>query len=97
MSQRSLAALVLVNSVLLAALVVTTFSPQKAHAQFGAQSQFMMIAGNVSGRQDLSGLYIIDRQTTRMIGATYDSRNDNFDVISRGRVIRQDVRQGRGR
>jgi hypothetical protein len=98
MSHRSLAALILLNSVLLAALVVTSFSPNKAHAQgLRSGSQFMMIAGSVTGRDDLSGIYIIDRQTTRMIAATYDSRNDRFDIISRGRVISQDVERNSSR
>jgi len=94
MSQRSLAALILLNTVLLAALVVTSFSPQKAQAQgLRSGSQFMMIAGAVTGRDDLSGIYIIDRGTTRMIAATYDSRDQQFDLISRGVVISQDVEQ----
>jgi len=96
MSQRSLAALILVNTVLLAALIVTSFSPSPARAQ-GLQSgsQFMMIAGGVTGREELSGIYIIDRSTTRMIAATYDSRNDEFDVLDQGAVISQDVKQSR--
>ena len=93
MTHRSLAALILLNTVLLAALVVTSFSPPRAHAQLGGGTQFMMISGAIQGRNSLDGIYIIDRRTTRMIAETFDSRNQEFDIIG-GRNMRRDVQRG---
>jgi len=97
MSQRSLAALILINCVLLAGLVVTALSPERASAQLGRQNtQYMMISGEADG-PDVNVLYFIDQRSTRMIAALYDSRNDDWELASRGRVISQDLQRGADR
>jgi hypothetical protein len=96
MSQRSLAALILVNAVLLAALALATVGSDRAQAQgLGPRgTQYMMIAGEVANRPQVEGLYFINRENSRMFAATYDSRNDNFNVVGNGRIISEDVRRG---
>ena len=81
MNQRSLAALIALNVVLLAALVVTVFSPQPAQAQFGGSSQYLMISGEVAGRTNQSGVYIINLQTSRMIAVLFNSSNNKLEYI----------------
>ena len=98
MSQRTLAALILLNAALLAGLVVTSLTPPKAHGQLGGPQlrQYMMISGEISGRPQQDGLYFIDRRSGRLIGWTYDSRNQQFQLMQRGRMIPQDVQRGGG-
>lgn len=91
MNQRSLATLILINAVLLAALVVTVFSPQPAEAQFGAQRQFLMIAGEVHARGPAAAVYIIDLQSAQMVVARFDSRNERLEFLD-GRRITEDMR-----
>jgi hypothetical protein len=94
MTQRSLAALILVNAVLLAALTLTVMSPAPAQAQFGrGGNAYMMISGSVTGRENVDAIYIIDRDTSRMMAAVFDSRNEEFQPVG-VRQIRQDIQQG---
>lgn len=81
MNARSLAALVLMNVVLLAALVVTVFSPRPAEAQFGGGHQYMMISGEIGGRQGQAAIYIIDMRTSRAVAATFNSANRKFEIV----------------
>lgn len=95
MTSRSLTALVVLNAVLLAAIVVTAFAPS-AEAQFGAPSQFMMIAGDVRARNSQQGIYIIDRRTARIIGLFFNSSNDRVEPVAPPRSVAADVRRLQG-
>ena len=92
MKRRSLAALVLINSVLLAALAVTVLTPP-AHAQFGMGGAFMMISGAVRGRNSQNAIYIIDQQSSNMIAMMFNSANNRFEPIG-SRRIADDARAG---
>lgn len=95
MSSRSLAALIVLNAVLLAAVAVTAFAPP-AKAQFGAPSQYMMIAGNVLGRNQQQGIYIIDRTTARIIGLFFNSSNNKVEPIAPPHSVAADERRLQG-
>lgn len=96
MNQRSLATLILINAVLLAALVVTVFSPAPAEAQFAQNRQFTMIAGAVQTRGPSAAVYIIDLQSSQMVVARFDSRTGNLEFVD-GRRIGDDIRAQQGR
>ncbi|MCC6682109.1 MAG: hypothetical protein IT445_14500 [Phycisphaeraceae bacterium] len=94
MNRRSLAALILLNSVLLAALVVGSFS-SPVQAQFGAAGNYMMIAGQVRGRTNQNAIYIIDQQTSQMVSMMFNSANNEFEYFA-ARRISDDARSGAG-
>lgn len=97
MTQRSLAVLVLLNIVLLAALSVTVFNPQPAEAQFGAARQYTMIAGGVTGRSNQSAIYVIDLSTSRVAPLFYNGSSNKFEFFA-GRSVAKDMeRIGDGR
>lgn len=96
MNARSLAALVLINAALLAGLVVTLFTPQRAEAQFGGGSQYLMIAGQTKGMNDASLVYILDVRTARMIAVVYNASNDELSFVA-ARDMRNDITSGAGR
>jgi len=91
-NRRSLAALVLINAVLLSALAVTTLTPP-AHAQFGGAGSFMMIAGQPRGRDNQNVIYIIDQQTSQMVAMMFNSSNNKFEYIGTRRIS-DDARGG---
>lgn len=91
MNQRSLATLIAINAVLMAALVVTVFNPAPARAQFAAGNQYLMIAGLAPQRSDQSVTYIVDMRTSRMIVALYSSANQNLEFIT-GRIVSEDIK-----
>ncbi|MFA9478554.1 hypothetical protein ACERK3_09625 [Phycisphaerales bacterium AB-hyl4] len=91
MNQRSLASLILINAVLLAALVVTAFSPSQAEAQFAGPRQFLMIAGEVQARGPQAAVYIIEMQSSQMVVARFDSRTGDLNFID-GRRVSDDLR-----
>lgn len=95
MNARSLAALILLNAVLLAALVVTAFSPQPAQAQFGGTEQYLMIAGDIDTRnaRQRQAIYIVNQRTSQIVATTYNSATDTFNWYG-GRNIGNDLRGG---
>ena len=93
MNRRSLAALVLVNAVLLAVVAVTSLAPQPAEAQFVPARQYLMIAGEVQARGPAAAVYIIDLHSTLMVVARFDSRTGNLNFID-SRDIGRDLRPG---
>ena len=100
MTHRSLAALIVLNVVLLAGLVVTFVAPgpQPAQAQFGGGQQFTMIAGASSGGNDQAAVYILDLSSGRLAAVRFNSANNEFMGDVAGRVIADDIgRAGSGR
>lgn len=97
MTQRSLAALIAINAVLLAALVVSLFNPAPAMAQFGGGHQYLMIAGKSPIRNDQALIYVIDRRTSRVVALLFNSANNHFEPVA-GRIVSQDIKAApRGR
>lgn len=95
MNRRSLAALVLVNAVLLAALVTSLLSPQAAQAQFGSGSQYLMISGQSQVRNDQAAIYIVDTRNGAILALLYNSANNRLEPIA-GRLLSQDIQAGGG-
>lgn len=92
MNRRSLAVLVLINAVLLSALAVTALTPP-AYAQFGGAGNFMMISGQVRGRNSQNAVYIVDQQSSQMIALMFNSANNKFEYIA-SRRISDDAKSG---
>lgn len=92
MNKRSLAGLIVINAVLLASLVVAAFSPAPAQAQFAGSSggQYLMIAGNVTGRESQAGVYIIDMRTARIAAIMFNGSNNKLEIIA-GRNAAEDA------
>jgi len=82
MNKRSLGALVVLNLVLVIALAVVSLSPQPAEAQFGGGSNYIMIAGEITGRTNQNAVYIVETQSARMISVLFNSSNKTFQVIA---------------
>ena len=100
MTHRSLAALIVLNVVLFAGLVVTFLgpAPREASAQFGGGQQYTMIAGTVSGGADQAAVYIMDISTGRLAAVRFNSANSKFEGGVAGRAIAEDIGQtGTGR
>ncbi len=84
MNQRSLAALIALNVVLLAALAVTVLSPQPAAAQPRTRpGEYLMISGSSPGRQQQDLIYILELKTTRMAVLIYNSANDSITELDK--------------
>ena len=91
MNKRSLAGLILINAVLLASLVVTAFSPAPAQAQFGGSGgQYLMIAGDVTGRSQQAAVYIIDMQSGKVVAVFFNGSNNSLEFVA-GRDVRKDA------
>ncbi len=91
MNRRSLAGLILINAVLLASLVVAGFSPQPAAAQFGgAGGDYLMIAGDVTGRNSQAAIYIIDMRSGRIAAILFNGSNNTLEIVA-GRNVSEDT------
>jgi hypothetical protein len=96
MNKRSLAGLILINAVLLASLVVTAFSPEPAQAQFSPTGgQYIMIAGDVTGRDAQAGVYIVDMQSGKVAAIMFNGSNKKLEIIG-GRDVSEDVSRPTG-
>ena len=85
MNRRSLASLILLNAVLLAALVVSSLTPP-AEAQFGAGASYMMIAGQTRGRSNQDVVYVVDMQSSQMVAMMFNSSNNRFEYFATRRI-----------
>ncbi|MEX0887412.1 MAG: hypothetical protein WD009_13335 [Phycisphaeraceae bacterium] len=109
MSSRTLAALILINAVLVAALSITAVRPPAAHAQAGGDgggggagvgvggggnTRYVMLAGEVARGGPPAAIYIVNTQTSDIIVARYDARTDNL-VFQNRRNINADVERAR--
>lgn len=92
MNMRSLGALVALNLVLLAALMATVLMPSKAEAQLGAlaKPQYLMVAGDVTGRRQQAAVYVIETNTAKMAAIFFNSGTNRIEVVG-GREIGPDV------
>lgn len=97
MTVKTLAALIVLNIALVAALLVTTMTPAPAQAQFAGGRSFLMIAGDVTGRSDQAAVYVIDQQSSTMISFLFNASNKKLEFVAAPRSIAQDARsQGGG-
>ena len=73
MSHRSLGGLIVLNVVLLAALMLMSFSPETAQAQLGGRraGDYVMVAGRTPGKTN-NTVYVVDLNNAAMMAVTYD-------------------------
>lgn len=91
MNRKSFSALVVLNTVLLAALFVIGLSPAPVTAQgLGGGPEFLMIAGKSPIRESLSTIYLMELRSAQMLALQYDSRNDSVEVVG-ARNVGQDI------
>lgn len=90
MNKQSLGALVVLNLLLLVALTVVTLSPEPANAQARGRGEYLMIAGEVAGRQDIKVIYILEMKELKLAAVTFSSRNDKLELID-GKALIQDM------
>ncbi len=95
MTRKSLAGLILINAVLLASLIVTAFSPAPAKAQFGGGGQYLMIAGDVTGRDSQAAVYIIEITSGRVAAVMFNGSSNKLEVIA-GRNVSEDATRPTG-
>ena len=97
MTQRSLATLIAVNVILIAALVLVMFgSPQPASAQFGAAGRYLMIAGKSPQRDNQAAVYVIDVTSGKIIAGVISTaaRKNQIQFIA-GRDIKDDIERAK--
>ena len=82
MNKRSLGALIVLNVVLLAALLIVSVSPRPAQAQFGTSVDYVMIAGQTAARNNQNVVYIVDTRSQRMAALLFQSANNTLDFIA---------------
>jgi hypothetical protein len=98
MNQRTLAAWIMVNVVLLSAVLLTWFGPSDAQAQFDSSNQYVMLSGSVVGRTDLDAVYIVDLDTMELVAATIDTRRKNAEIdFVASRNIQEDLTRDGGK
>ncbi len=95
MNKRSLAGLILINAVLLASLAVTGLGPAPAQAQFVSGGQYLMIAGDVVGRDAQAAVYVIELQTGRVAAIMFNGSNKTLEIIA-GRNVSEDATRPTG-
>lgn len=93
MNRRSLAVLIVLNVVLLAAIALTLGPVPKAEAQLGGGS-YLMIAGN-SGQAPQQVIYVMDTRTGRVAGFLLDSATKKVREVG-VREIADDLKAGAG-
>ena len=95
MNARTLAALVLLNVVLLAAVAVVALTPQSAQAQLGgAGDQYLLIAGKTPAAQDRDAVYVLNVNTGQVVSLVFDSRTDDLQRVD-GRSVTEDIQRMR--
>jgi len=82
MNQRSLGALIVLNLALLLAATLLVLTPRPAQAQGLGRAQFIMVAGEVSGRSGQQAIYIIELASSRIAAVAFNSGTKEFEEIA---------------
>lgn len=80
MTQRSLAVLIVLNVVLLAAIALTFGPVEKAQAQLGGGS-YLMLAGETAQSNQMQVVYVMDTRTGRVVGFTVNSATKRLELV----------------
>ena len=89
MNKQSLGALVALNMVLLVALVMVSIGPEPAYGQL-RRAEYLLVSGNVEGRNQQDGIFVIELGTSRMIALFFNAANNTVDVVG-GRDLSKDM------
>ena len=83
MNRKTLPALIMLNAVLLLAVVVLSLTPRQAEAQgFGGRT-YMMVAGEVIGRNDRDIVYIFELTNGAVMALMFDGANRDLQLVAR--------------
>jgi len=96
MNRKTLHALVALNLVLAVGLALAVLTPRDAKAQFGPDSQYLMISGDVQQRRQQAAVYILELNTGNMVSVLFNGSSDELEFIAT-RNIANDAFAGRGR
>ena len=96
MTQRTLAVLVVLNAILLAAIALTMSSPQQAQAQIGGGS-YLMIAGNNAAIPQQQVIYIMNTTTGQVGAILVNDANGRIDPIGSRQLSTDLTNVGGGR
>ncbi|MDX1681639.1 MAG: hypothetical protein R3336_00835 [Phycisphaeraceae bacterium] len=85
MKKRTLTALITLNGFLVAALALAMLAPVPAPAQGlgGAGGSYLIVAGEVKGRNQQDAIYIMDVNNQGLAAVFFNSNNDRFEPIDR--------------
>ncbi|MAE64814.1 MAG: hypothetical protein CMJ18_11150 [Phycisphaeraceae bacterium] len=83
MNKRSLGALIALNIVLLAGLLIVTLTPQTAQAQRRGRSHYTMISGRTNQKSSYDIVYLINVDTAQLAALMYEEPNDRFVRVGR--------------
>jgi hypothetical protein len=64
-------------------------------AQFGAGGQYLMIAGDVTGRDSQAAVYVIEMQSGRVAAVMFNASNNTLEFVA-GRNISEDTNRSTG-
>lgn len=97
MTQRSLAVLVILNAMLIAAIAMTFgATTQEANAQgIGGGGSYLIIAGNTQQREQQAVVYVMQVNTGRVAAFLVNSANGDVTVVG-ARNIANDLQEGGG-
>lgn len=93
MNQRSLAVLIVLNVVLLAAIALTLGPVPRAEAQIGGGAYLMLSGDTPQAQQQI--IYVMDTGTGNLVGFTVNSANKKVEIIG-GRKVAEDLKKGFG-
>ena len=83
MNRQTLRALVVLNIVLLAALLLVTVVPQPASAQLRGRDVYTMVSGQTKDRDSQNLVHVVNLTTGRVVALIYESENDKLVIIGR--------------
>ncbi len=81
MDKRSLAALIVLNIVLLAGLLLFALTPPAAQAQLRGRGSYTMVAGEARGKSSQDVIYVFDLNRGRVVAITYESGSERMNII----------------
>lgn len=81
MNRQTLRALVVLNIVLLAALLLVTVVPQPASAQLWGRDVYTMVSGQTKGRDSQNLVHVVNLTAGRVVALIYESENDKLVII----------------
>jgi hypothetical protein len=81
-NRKTLGALIALNVVLLAGLAAVCLSPKPAQAQGFAGSSYLMLAGDVVGREQQAAIYVIDVNTGQIATLFFNGSTGKWEEIA---------------
>lgn len=98
MGRRTLGCLLAVNALLLFGLAFTGAlpQPQQAQAQNLGRGNYVMIAGDATGRSNQAALYIVNLANSRVVTGFFNASTNRFEFIA-ARDLTRDLAEAEAR